>query len=145
MATTYSSSRVASTVNPRTNINMTYDYATYEASVALVLNDVIQMVPVAAGARVLDVICSVDDLDSGASIVIDVGDGTTSGRFISGQTIAQGGGTVRLGAGITGAAAADAAAYLYSAEDTIDIKVTTAPAGGGTGTLKLVVVFGFHG
>lgn len=140
MATTYSASKVASTVQSRAGIGMEAVFETYEAAVALVINDVIQMVKVPVGATILDVILGVDDLDSGTDVTLSVGDGTTVNRFISAATIGQGGGVVRLGQGITGAAAADCVGYEYAAEDTIDIKVIAAPTG-GTGTLKLVVIY----
>jgi len=99
------------------------------------------MVKIPSGATVLDVILSVDDLDSGTDCVLAVGDGGDVDRFISGSTIGQGGGTVGLGSGITGATAAAAAGYTYTSNDTIDIKVTTAPAGGGVGTIVLTVLY----
>lgn len=141
MPTTYSSSAVASTVQARAGIGVQTVAETYQAAVALVTDDVIQMVKIPAGATIVDIILSVDDLDTGAALILDVGDGDNDDRYILGATIGQGGGTVRLGQGITGAAAADAANYTYTAEDTIDIHVDTGPSGGGTGTLTLVVIY----
>lgn len=141
MATTYSSSKVAATVQARSGIDITAVYMTYEASVALVIDDIIQMVKVPLGATVLELILSVDDLDTGSTLVLDVGDGSDDDRYILGSTIGQGGGTVRLGSGITGATAANALNYAYTAEDTIDVHVDTAPAGGGTGTVALAVIY----
>lgn len=141
MATTYQSSKVAAGVMPVAGIGVHAVYATYEAATQLVINDIIEMIKVPVGATIIDVKLSVDDLDSGAACVLAVGDGTTATRFISSSTIGQGGGTVGLGSGLTGAAAADALLYEYTADDTIDIKVTTAPAGGGVGTIKLAVIY----
>lgn len=141
MASTYTADKVASTVMSRSGTDITAVYSTYEASVALVLDDIIQMVKVPAGATVLDVRLTVDDCDSGSGLVLDVGDGDDDDRYILGTTIGQGGGTVRLGSGITGATAATNSLHTYSAEDTIDIHVDTAPAGGGTGTLTLMVIY----
>ena len=141
MATTFSSSKVAATVAARAGIDLSASYCIYEVATQIVINDVFQMVKIAAGQTVLEVICSVDDLDGGSASVHAVGDGSSAGRFISGSTDGQGGATSRLGAGITGAAAADCLAYTYTAEDTIDIKFTTAPASTGTGTIALAV---FH-
>lgn len=134
MASTYTTTKTAAGVQARAGIGVHSIQATFEASAALIINDVIQMVKIPAGATILDVILSVDDLDSGTSIVLDVGDGTTTGRFISGSTVGQAGGTVRL-------SVTDGNGYTYAAADTIDIKVTTAPAGGGTGTLNLTVLY----
>lgn len=142
MASTFTDgSKVASTVQARAGIDITAVYGTYEVAVQVVVNDVYQMVKIPKGATVLEVINAMDDMDGGSASVHDVGDGTTSGRFISGSTIAQGGGVVRLGQGITGATAADCLNYAYTAEDTIDIKFTTAPASTGTGTMKLAVIY----
>lgn len=145
MATTYTATKAGSTVVSRHSIDSTWVWETYEAGTQLIINDVVQMVKVPLGATVLDVVLCVDDIDSGSAAVLAVGDGTTPTRFISGQTIGQGGGIARLGAGLTGSAAADCAFYQYTAEDTIDIKVTTAPAGSGVGTLKLGVCYSMNG
>jgi len=141
MATTYSSDAVAATVQARGGVGIQSITETYEAAVALVIDDIIQMVKVPAGATVLDIILSVDDLDGGSALVLDVGDGDNDDRYILGSTIGQGGGTVRLGSGITGAAAASCAGFTYTAEDTIDVHVDTAPSSGGTGTITMTVIY----
>lgn len=137
MASTLYSTKVASTVPSRGGIHLTSVHGTYELSAALVVNDVIQMVKVPKGARIVEVILGSDDLDTGGSpaIILAVGDGTTADRFVTGSTIAQGAGLVRLNQ-------VDGIGYVYTAEDTIDIKVTTAPATGATsGTLNLTVIY----
>jgi hypothetical protein len=140
MATTYSADKVAATVQSRAGIGMEAVFETFEASVALIINDVIQMVKVPVGATILEILLGVDDLDSGTDVTLSVGDGSDVDRFIEAATIGQGGGVVRLGQGVTGAAAAGCMNYEYTAEDTIDIKVIAAPTG-GTGTLKLAVIY----
>ena len=143
MATTYQSNAVKAGygISPRMVEKGDFSViAVFEAATQLIVNDVIQMLKVPAGATVVDLKLAVDDLDSGTACVLAVGDGTVADRFISGSTIGQGGGVVELGAGVTGAAAADLAGYKYAAEDTIDVKVTTAPAGGGVGTIKLIAL-----
>lgn len=141
MATTYSDVKVASTYQARAGIDICSVWCIYEAAVALVIDDIIQMVKVPLGATILDIILSVDDMDGGSALVLDVGDGNDDDRYILGTTIGQGGGTVRLGQGITGAAAANALNYTYTAEDTIDVHVDTAPASVGTGTIALAVIY----
>lgn len=143
MATTYSSNAVASGVQPRGGIGVQSITEVYEAEVALVVDDIIKMVKIPAGAEILDIRLSVDDLDTDGTpaIVLDVGDGDDDDRFILGTTIAQGGGTVRLGQGVVGAAAASCAGYRYTADDTIDVHVDTAPDAGGTGTISLTVIY----
>jgi len=140
MASTLTSSKVASTVTTRKVEDMTAVWAEYELTAALVVNDVIQMVKVPMGATILDVKVASDDLDTGSSpaAVLAVGDGTTAARFITGSTIAQGGGMASLGV-------VDGFLYKYTADDTIDIKFTTAPATGATeGTLKLMVLYSLN-
>lgn len=108
----------------------------YEISAALVLNDVIQMITVPNGMTVIDVILGTDDLDTDGSpaIVLDVGDGSDTDRFIDGATVGQAGGVASLNE-------VDGMGYTYTAEDTIDVLVQVAPATGATtGTIKLTVL-----
>ena len=72
----------------------------YSALSTLALNDVIQMIPVAAGERVVDLQLIVEDIDSATTLVLDVGDGDDTDRYIDGATIGQAGGFARLGAGV---------------------------------------------
>ena len=137
MASTLTAAKVASTVQSRGGVGLTSVHGTYELAAALVVNDVIQMVKIPKGARIVDAILGTDDLDSGGSpaIILAVGDGTTADRFITGSTVAQAGGVTRL-------SQVDGIGYVYTAEDTIDVKVTTAPATGATsGTINLTVVY----
>tara|TARA_A100001391_G_scaffold192255_1_gene166353 strand:- start:5429 stop:5836 length:408 start_codon:yes stop_codon:yes gene_type:complete len=106
-------------------------YAKFEATTALALNDVIQMVDVFAGETVHDVVLKVDDLDTGTALVLDVGDGGDPDRIIDGSTSGQAGGVDKTDAAF--------APYEYSSDDTIDILVQVAPGGGGTGTIELWV------
>jgi len=140
MATTYTADKVASTVQARAGTDLTCVYSTYEATTKLIINDVIQMCKVPAGATVVEVVLSCDDLDTSATpaAVLAVGDGDDVDRYIKDSTIGQTGGTVRLGSGIV---IADCLGYEYTAADTIDVKITTAPAAGGTGTITLAVFY----
>lgn len=153
MATTYVATKAGAGVQPHdfkpgSNwITSTFDIAaTLDATngggaggAAFVINDVVQMLKVPKGARVLEAILTVTDLDTSTGIVVAVGDGLVADRYISGQTTGQAGGTVRLGAGI----ATNTAAYTYLTDDTIDVKVTTAATGTAavTGTITLTVGF----
>lgn len=136
MASTFTTAATASTVPPRSPsaAGLTAVKATYTAATALVVNDVIQMVKVPLGAVIYRVELAVDDLDTGAAIVLAVGDGVVADRYITGSTIGQAGGVVTTN-NVAGAG------YTYTADDTIDVKVTTAPAGGGTGVIRLSVLF----
>ena len=138
MASTFTTDKVGSGVQPLAGIGSHAVYAEYELAAALVVNDVIQMVKVPAGARITEVILTVDDLDSGTQLVLDVGDGSDQDRFIKQSSIGQTGGTVRLGSGIIDGACN----YKYTADDTIDVKVQTAPQTGATsGTVCLTVFY----
>jgi hypothetical protein len=137
MASIFTSNQVATTVVPKTYGEVISAQGTYELTAALVINDVIQMVKIPKNAVVDDVILGSYDLDTGGSpsLVLAVGDGTTADRFITGSTIAQGGGIGR-------ANQVDGMGYAYTAEDTIDVKVITAPATGATsGTINLTVLY----
>ena len=136
MATTFTNAKAAAGVQARVGLDTITVFAEHEISAALVVNDVIQMVKVPAGAVILDVKLASDDLDSaGPAIVLDVGDGTVTDRFIDGATVAQ-------GSGVTSLNEVDGLLYEYTAEDTIDILVQVAPATGATsGTLRLAVTY----
>jgi hypothetical protein len=113
--------------------------AEYEISAALALNDVLEMVKVPAGAIVVGCVLATDDLDTNGTptIVLDVGDGSDTDRYIDGSTVGQAGGVTdfsNLAIGGIG--------YTYTSEDTIDILVQAAPATGATsGTIKLSVFY----
>lgn len=143
---TLTSSKVASSVPAKeTNQHLIHVAATYELTAALALDDVIQMVKVPKGAVIVELVLATDDLDSNGApaIVLDVGDGADTDRFIDGYTGAQANGNIsRLGAGMAASKFADALGYTYTADDTIDIHVQVAPATGtATGTIVLVVIY----
>ena len=109
---------------------------TFTVTTALAVNDLIEMFEVPEGATALDWIFSSEDLDTNGTptIVMDVGDDTVSGRFISGSTIGQGGGLERV---TTHAGHA----YKFPADTVVKIKVTTGPATGATGVSVTLTAF----
>ena len=114
--------------------------AVYTLTAALAENDIIEMIPVAAGERVVDLQIVSEDLDTHGTptITFDVGDGDDVDRYIDGTTIGQTGGFARLGDGLATDAEAIAVNKLYTAADTIDVKVSAAVATGATtGTIRL--------
>jgi len=113
--------------------------ATFEAAVQLIINDVIQMVPVQKGIKVVGMRLVTDDRDGGTTSVLDVGDGSDTDRFIDGSTIGQAGGSADFLSGLVGATPAAALGYEYTEDDTIDVLVQVAPTSSGVGTLKLLV------
>ena len=110
---------------------------TYEISAALVVNDVIKMVPVPKGARVKDVVLAVDDLDTGTSIVLDVGDTDATdntARYIDDAGIGQAAGVSRMDNPL-------GANYKFTDQGTIDVLVQAAPqTGATTGTFVLTAL-----
>lgn len=110
--------------------------AVYSALSSLALNDVIQMIPVAPGERVVDIQLIVEDIDSATTLVLDVGDGDDTDRYIDGATVGQAGGFARMGAGIDTDAEAIAVNRLYTVADTIDVLVQAA-ATAVAGTIRL--------
>jgi hypothetical protein len=111
---------------------MAVRYGKINVTAACNTNDVYQMVQVFAGETVHDVKIKSSDLDGGAELVYDVGDGDDVDRYIDGSTIGQAGGVDHE--------AADLVPQLYTADDTIDILVQVDPATDvATGTLEMWV------
>jgi len=104
--------------------------ASYEIGAALVINDVIEMIPVYEGERVVDLRLIIDDVDTNGTplVTIDVGDGVDPDRYVDGSTIGRTGGTAGYASGVTAVAAALLLDYSYPADDTIDVKFVAAPA-----------------
>lgn len=104
-------------------------------------NDIIQMIPVSKGTTVLDLILTVEDIDTNgsATVVFDVGDGDDVDRYMDGITTGQAGGVATIGASVA-AAAVDGVFFTYTADDTIDIKVVTAAATKAAGVVTLVAI-----
>lgn len=110
----------------------------YLVNAALTLNQVIPMVAVPKGARAVYGLLTCDDLDTNGTptIVLAVGDGDDDDRYLAGSTIGQTGGAATFNRHIGNGN------YEYAAADTIDVKVTTAPATGATAvTIRLSVGF----
>lgn len=105
-------------------------YAKFNVTAAPNSADVYQMVDIFAGETLHDIKIKSSDLDTGSGLVLDVGDGSDSDRFIDGSTIGQAGGIDHEDANL--------APIVYSSDDTIDITCQVAPAGDvATGTLEM--------
>jgi hypothetical protein len=138
MATTYSSSAVASTVQAKTELGVNIVKGSYALTGALVVNDVIKMVKVPSGAIIHSIFVGVPDLDSDGTpaVTLSVGDGDSASRFVLDSTVGQATGV------IVGPSVAGGVGYAYTADDTIDIKVTTAPdTSATTGTITMTVAY----
>ena len=109
----------------------------YTLSAALSLNQILDMVAVPIGARIVDVILASDGLDAGATLTVDVGDAALPNRFISASAVAQAGGVTRL-------SEAGGVTFKYTQSDVIKLRVGAAPpppTGAVTGEIKLVVLY----
>ena len=133
-------------VKPFPQGNLGIRVGEYTITAALAANDVIQLCDVFKGETVVGVIIKSDDLDTNGSpaIVLDVGYGGATAAFIDGSTIAQAGGTassLAIGNATHGSTAT--APVTFTADDTIDVLVQTAPGTGattGTITMWLLVI-----
>lgn len=97
--------------------------------------DVIQMVRVPSGACVLDVWFMTDQL-SGGNYTVTVGDGNTANRYFASLSTGSTSGINKMTlAGPAGIG------YSYSAEDTIDITVSTVTTATASGVLRLAVSY----
>lgn len=100
----------------------------------LTLNQVIHMLKVPRTFCVTGLVMVVSDLDTGTDVALSIGDSGNAGRYGAGLTTAQAGGvyTATIGLGT-----------IYAADDTIQVKLTTAPGTAAAGTIKLFA-FGFN-
>jgi hypothetical protein len=102
---------------------------------------VYEMIPIYEGETVVNMWLQADDLDTGiAALVLDVGDGVVTDRYMDGSTAGQAGGSDSM---IIAAGAAPSAVefpFVYTDNDTIDIAVQVAAATGAIGTLRLVAL-----
>ena len=100
--------------------------------------DVIQLIPVFSGERVVDLYISITDHDTGTpALVFDVGDGIATARYINGSTAGQGGAVERMGVGIVGNTAIPLLNHIYTADDTIDFLVDVVAATAVVGVIEL--------
>jgi hypothetical protein len=108
--------------------------AVYSVGAALSLSagDVIQMVNVPKGAKVVDIKCSGGSGDA----LCAIGDGVDDDRYIAYGTMASGSSVVR-----TISLHASMVPYEYSVDDTIDIAVSTVSVGTITGGFHMTVIY----
>lgn len=146
MPTTYQTAAVATGIQPRADVGMHSVTGRFTGTVALAVNDIIEMVKVPKGATIQEVVLAVSSLDSSTGVVLDVGlTGVDADIFIDGATIGRSGvgGVVRLGQGIsTGidtAAELLFADYVMTANDTIDVLVQTAATGTASTDFAIVL------
>jgi hypothetical protein len=134
---TTTNAKVADTVMVREGLDLTAVFATHAVGTGeLEAADVIQMVKIPKGATIQEVILSSTDIDvhGTPTVALSVGDASSATRFISSSAIGEAGGVARLDqlAGLN---------YEYTADDTIDIEVTTAAETAAAGTINLAVIY----
>jgi len=150
MATTYVAPKAASGVQPRLDVNDDTIYSEFDIAAAVasaanggggaggtafIINDVVQMLKVQSGTTITGVFLSVDFLDTGTAVVSAVGDGSVADRFITGSTIGR-----SSASGVQNLNNHAGHLYQYTADDTIDFKITTAATTGSTsGKVRLSV------
>jgi hypothetical protein len=134
MASTFASDLAGSNAVLKTLPGVCARVGTYSVAAALVIDDVIQAIPVYAGETVVGLEVVATDLDTNGTplITLDVGDGDTADRFIAASTVGQAGGSAKHDVGVP---------YTYAADDTVDVKVKAAPATGATsGTVTVMAL-----
>ncbi len=131
---TYQSNKVSATVLHRAGIDVTSVTGEYTVSSNLATNDIIEMVKIPAGARIIDVIASAS-ASVGATATAVVGDQSDTDRFIASGQLGQG------AAQLSRLNAATGNGYQYSAEDTIDITYTSIATPATSGVLKLTALY----
>lgn len=113
--------------------------AVYDFTAAFVVNDIMQMIPMEIGERVIGGKLIVEtDLDTATGITIDVGDSVVADRYVQASTIGQTGGVVAFG-NVATAALAAALNYVYTAPDAIAVKIKTAATSGAPTTGRIRV------
>lgn len=141
MATTYTSDKVGPGVPVRRPVSgPTVVMAKYSITAALVVNDVIQMIPVHAGEIVYDLWVVMPDVDTDGTpaATFIVGDDGNDDRYIT-QTAAGVAATFTRMNAVTAAVSTSP----YTTDNTIDIKFDTAPdASVTTGDIFLCAILG---
>jgi hypothetical protein len=142
MATTYTSAAAQSTspafqVSERGVMMVAYgEYTLTSAAELGTINNVIEMVKVPAGAKIMGLLAEMVDNDGGTSFTLDIGDGGSTARFVAASTVGQAAGYVT-----SSSLVAASLGYRYTSADTIDFLVHAAPASAAatSGTVRLRV------
>jgi len=137
MATTYSTTKIEKSAPARAGLGeaiMVTGEFTFTAAPAI--NDIVRMFVLPKGAVIGEMVLTSDDLDTGGTptIMLQVGDSTTADRFFAASNIAQAGGMARMDK------RGDIGKPL-TANTEVRVKVSTGPATGATGTIRLVAIY----
>lgn len=155
--TVYLASKMAAGIQPRyLATGAGVKVYSFLALAALVLNDTINMlnlegnpVHVGNGPTVEDMTLACDKIDTGNVAILDVGDATVSGRYITGSNVGQAGGVARLNNAVGVGYQPFVNAYtnpdtLSNQLYTVVVKCTTAPNAFQAGTIRLVAEFTYN-
>lgn len=137
MATAYTATAISKSNTTRLIEKGNYTiFSSFTMTGAFVINDTIKVCNVPAGFRLSSVKVDTPALDTGTSASISIGDSGSATRYVNAHTTSAQSGAVLVGPTATGSLG-----YLYTADDYISLKVTTAPQTGvTTGTLTFEVV-----
>ena len=140
MPTTYTSSQVSSGTVPINERGASFFvYGSLSLTTALVANDIVQLINVPNGYKVLNLTLDSDDLDSGASptLKVSVGDSGAAGRYLSQSTVCQTGGVASQAvAGSTGYVYPPASSGGNAGSSTIQLTCDTAALTWVNGTVR---------
>lgn len=121
MATFTSNKAVAAAARRYLETGVVVEYSQYTGSATLSAGDVIQMVKVPIGARVLDYVLSTNDLGASGTATLSLGDGLDPDRYFGSGQVADGAG-YRVVRGLRKHAGHG---YEYTANDTVDVSVVS--------------------
>ncbi|HEX7965717.1 MAG TPA: hypothetical protein VF651_08375 [Gammaproteobacteria bacterium] len=137
---TYTSAQVLSGTVPINERGASFFvYGSISLTTALAANDVVQLMNVPNGYKVLNVTVDTDDLDSGASpaLKFNLGDSGSATRYLSQSTLAQAGGVAYNNvAGSTGYVYPIATTGGNSGSSLIQLVCTTAAQTWANGTVR---------
>src|SRR3989304_9872974 len=125
-------------IQPGAGLGLCSISGSYTMLAAFLDEDIVHLVKIPAGATILELILDVPPLTGQADVTWDLGDGTDSGRFISG------GPAGRSSAGaIVRTTVVGSSQYKYTAENTIQFKIKTVPGATAVtaATIKLTALY----
>ena len=135
---TYTSNACASTVQPRSGIGLQSFTHKHTVATALVASDIVQLVPVPLGACIQEIIISCD-ASLGSTLTAELGDDGDTDRFIASATFAQG--AAQTATRLTAVAGHG---YVYTADNTIDLKINTAAAGTTGAIITTTIIYSMY-
>lgn len=135
---TYYSNRVKATgvQAVQKQLGLTTDVFEFSPATALVNSDVIKLVTVPKGAKIINIRVGGKGIQSGTDSVFALGDAADDDRFGAGYQTLRSNVTTQTdipSAGVTGGEIVSGAGYEYTADTDLELKITTAGTGQTTG------------